>query len=107
MAGALSLGLFFWLLQRDRNTRATLPLIALSSGLSGSLLDSYLGATVQAMYYCPHCHKETERRVHSCGTATQLLRGLPWLDNDGVNFLTTVAGGCVAMTLHALITRRQ
>ncbi|TMD29298.1 MAG: DUF92 domain-containing protein, partial [Chloroflexi bacterium] len=80
---------------------AALPLIALVSGLAGSMVDSFLGATVQAMYYCPHCQKETERRIHSCGTETQHLRGVAWLDNDAVNFIATLCGGLMAMTAQA------
>ena len=96
--GAFSLGLVFQLLQR--RVSWTLPLIVLLSGLAGSFFDSLLGATCQAMYYCPTCKKETERRVHSCGTPTQPLRGLPWMDNDVVNFLATFVGSMLAMLLH-------
>lgn len=57
------------------------------AGLGGSLFDSLLGATVQAIYFCPNCNKETERHpLHTCGTQTTLKRGWPWLDNDWVNF---------------------
>jgi len=56
------------------------------AGLAGSLFDSLLGATVQAIYYCPTCQKETERfPLHTCGSQTTLRRGWPWLDNDLVN----------------------
>ncbi|MDQ2905760.1 MAG: DUF92 domain-containing protein [Chloroflexota bacterium] len=100
--GALAQGCIFQLtrLRQGRHARRAsrfLPLIALTSGLAGSLFDSLLGATVQAMYYCPSCHKETERRIHNCGTRTTPLRGLSWLNNDGVNFLATLFGGLVAM----------
>lgn len=62
------------------------------SGLAGSLFDSLLGATVQAIYYCPRDRKETERHpLHLCGTETVHLRGWKWLTNDWVNF------GCGAM----------
>ncbi len=62
------------------------------SGLAGSLFNSLLGATVQAIYYCPRDRKETERHpLHLCGTETVHLRGWKWLTNDWVNF------GCAAM----------
>jgi uncharacterized protein (TIGR00297 family) len=68
------------------------------AGLLGSLTDSLLGATVQAIYTCPHCQKETERHpLHSCGTPTTLIRGLNWLDNDWVNTSCTVMGGLAAL----------
>jgi len=101
VAGALTLGTVFWLLQRCRRSLASLPFIALASGLIGSLVDSFLGATVQAMYFCPHCQQETERRVHSCGTKTQALRGISWFNNDAVNFFATFCGAFFAMTIQA------
>lgn len=56
------------------------------AGLLGALFDSLLGATVQAIYFCPACQKETERNpTHSCGTETTQIRGWKWLSNDWVN----------------------
>jgi uncharacterized protein (TIGR00297 family) len=99
--GALALGLVFWLLQRGRGARAELPWLGLISGLLGSFVDSLLGASVQAMYYCPVCEKETERRLHNCGTRTRLLRGHEWMNNDVVNFLATAVGALAAMALNS------
>ncbi len=57
------------------------------AGLLGALFDSLLGATIQAIYYCPACKKETERHPnHLCGTETRYFRGWKWLTNDLVNF---------------------
>ncbi|GER87200.1 hypothetical protein KDW_13620 [Dictyobacter vulcani] len=96
--GAFTLGLVFTLLKRQSSF--SLPPIALVSGLAGSMFDSLLGATVQAIYYCPVCQKETERRVHSCGTTTDHLRGWNWMDNDVVNLLATLCGSLTAILLH-------
>ena len=63
------------------------------AGLAGSLFDSFLGATVQAMYYCPADKKETEKHpLHTCGTETVHIRGWKWLDNDWVNFACGLFG---------------
>ncbi len=67
------------------------------AGLLGSLFDSQLGATVQAIYFCDSCGKETERYpMHRCGNMTRLLRGWRWLDNDWVNFISSLAGAALA-----------
>ena len=97
--GAYSLGLFFRACQGFRSSLAPSPCIALISGMAGSFFDSVLGATLQAMYYCPVCQVETERRIHRCGTPTQPLRGIAWMNNDVVNFLATACGSTVAMGL--------
>jgi uncharacterized protein (TIGR00297 family) len=75
---------------------AVLLLAAAAGGLAGSLFDSLLGATVQAIYWCDTCGKETERRIHRCGTQTRLLRGWRWLGNDMVNLVASVVGALVA-----------
>ncbi len=67
------------------------------SGLAAALFDSFLGATVQAIYYCDTCQKETERHpLHSCGAPTRQVRGWGWLNNDWVNFLATGLGAGLA-----------
>lgn len=105
-SGALALGSTFWLLERGKKSLAWLPFIALLSGWGGSFVDSLLGATVQVMYFCPTCEKETEKRVHNCGTKTLPLRGSPWLNNDAVNFLSTLSGALLALTMHKAARRR-
>jgi uncharacterized protein (TIGR00297 family) len=68
------------------------------AGLAGSLFDSLLGATAQAIYYCPACQKETERHpLHTCGAQTEQIRGWRWLDNDWVNLACGTAGVVAAL----------
>lgn len=78
----------------DRPTRFNSVVIA---GLGGSFVDSLLGATVQASYFCPVCRFPTEQRVHRCGTRTRLDRGVAWMGNDLVNALATIAGAAIAV----------
>jgi uncharacterized protein (TIGR00297 family) len=68
-------------------------------GFVGTTVDSLLGATLQSRRWCDVCEHETERTTHDCGTETRPLRGLRWLDNDAVNFLSNAAGGFLAALL--------
>jgi uncharacterized protein (TIGR00297 family) len=86
LTGAGLIGLLAGLLNPGGISWLTM-LIVTVAGLLGSLFDSLLGATVQAIYRCPACNKETEQYPnHSCGTMTTQIRGWKWLDNDWVNF---------------------
>jgi uncharacterized protein (TIGR00297 family) len=86
LAGAGIIGLEAALLNPSGTNWLFFVLVTVA-GLLGALFDSLLGATVQAIYYCPACKKETERNpTHSCGTETVQNRGWKWLDNDWVNF---------------------
>jgi uncharacterized protein (TIGR00297 family) len=67
-----------------------------AGGIAGALLDSVLGAGLQALRWCPACTCECETRVHQCGSPTVLRRGAGWLENDGVNFAATLGGAIVA-----------
>lgn len=69
------------------------------SGLAGSLFDSLLGATVQAIYYSDGRGKETERNFERDGTPNRHLRGWRWLTNDRVNFAASVFGALIALAL--------
>lgn len=74
-------------------------------GLVGSFFDSTLGATVQAIFTCPACNKETERHPrHSCGTATHHLRGWLWINNEVVNFACSLAGALAAAIVWVWLT---
>lgn len=112
LAGAAFIGASAFLLIHAASLASTgslllsdLPLIAIAAaaGLAGSLVDSLLGATVQGVYWCSACGKETERRVHTCGNAAVRRRGWAWLNNDLVNFVSSAAGGVLAGALGLVI----
>jgi uncharacterized protein (TIGR00297 family) len=75
------------------------------AGLVGSFVDSFLGATVQAFYFCSSCHIGTEKQVHTkCGgTKTTLTRGYSVVNNDLVNLLAAAAAGFFAFMAFVLV----
>ena len=78
-------------------------LLALAAGLgvAGMALDSLLGATLQARYWCALCNSRTEQ-ARCCNAPTQHLRGVRGLDNNAVNGVSTMlaaAAGVVAWLL--------
>lgn len=73
------------------------PLFAVAiGGVAGALLDSLLGASLQALRWCPACNCECETSRHRCGSPTTMRRGIGWFQNDAVNFCATLGGALVA-----------
>jgi uncharacterized protein (TIGR00297 family) len=99
LAGAGLIGLEAALLGPSSVNWTFFALVTIA-GLLGALFDSLLGATVQAIYFCPACQKETERNpTHGCGTRTTQIRGWKWLDNDWVNFACGAFGVMLVMVI--------
>ena len=71
---------------------------AANCGLAGSLLDSILGGSIQAQYRCEICDRTTEKTIH-CGLPTTLERGFRFLNNDAVNFASSLFAALVAMAI--------
>ncbi|GIM45744.1 hypothetical protein DNHGIG_12930 [Collibacillus ludicampi] len=112
LCGSLLIGACAWLFvsvsPEEANTRLSsgatgvgwIPYLftATVAGVTGALADSLLGARLQVMYRCSVCGKDVERILH-CGKPTVWIRGVRWMNNDMVNFLSSLLGGLVALWL--------
>ena len=76
---------------------------ALAGGFVGSLVDSVLGASLQARRLCAQCSAFTEQIVHGCGTRTEVIGGVDWLDNDGVNAIATLFGAVTGAAIATFV----
>ena len=65
-------------------------------GVIGMLVDSILGATLQRGYKCMVCGAFTERLNH-CDAPTEQVKGLKFIDNNAVNFLSQLIAGAISL----------
>ncbi len=98
LAGALLIGAAYAAQARRPGAVARLG----AAGLAGSLADSVLGATLQAVYRCEVCHARTENRAHAHDSAPPALarvRGLTLMTNDTVNLCASLVGALTGALL--------
>lgn len=76
--------------------------IVAASGVIGSLADSLLGATLQGHYHDPERKQVTEHESID-GVRLELCRGVRWIDNDVVNFLSNVIAVLIASGFSLII----
>jgi uncharacterized protein (TIGR00297 family) len=74
-------------------------------GVAGAIVDSLIGATFQALRWCPQCAAECETNPHHCGAPTIVRRGASWIENDAVNFAATLTGALAAGLMTTVANR--
>ena len=73
-------------------------------GFAGSVIDSYLGAGVQAIYYDPE-EKTFSEKEEKDGRKLELSRGIRWIDNDMVNLMSNVFSAVFALGMGMLVLK--
>ncbi|MEH7332924.1 DUF92 domain-containing protein [Neobacillus drentensis] len=73
-------------------------LIIFLFGFLGNVIDTIVGAYYQQEYRCVNCGIHTEKKVH-CGKPTRRIKGVPFVDNDMVNFLSGLIAAILAISL--------
>ncbi|MBM4176468.1 MAG: DUF92 domain-containing protein [Ignavibacteria bacterium] len=67
-------------------------------GTVGSVIDSILGASIQAKYYCTNCHSIVELKTH-CNRAAEFKSGFGMMNNDLVNFSSVLIISIIFFTI--------
>ena len=92
IAGALFVGLVLLFAAEP----LALAVAVAAGGLSGSVADSIIGATIQQRRWCDACEWPTEMFVHKCGAITRHVGGYMFFENDAVNLLANAIGAAIA-----------
>ena len=71
-------------------------------GIIGCIVDSVLGATIQRTGLCENCGKITENSKH-CGKPIKKLKGITFVDNNVVNFSSTLIAALSTLAFFILI----
>lgn len=97
LAGSFLIAVFsFWLFHLN----LVFLFIIFIFGFLGNVIDTLFGAFYQQKYQCPNCAIVTERKVH-CKRPTVRIKGLTFVDNDMVNFLSGFIA--VLLTIAAIL----
>lgn len=75
-----------------------LSLIVVILGFTGCIIDSLLGAAIQAKYRCEVCGRITERKIHH-NKSTKLAAGFRYINNDAVNFISILSVTLISLLL--------
>lgn len=96
VAGALAVGCFGALY----GGLAMVP-VGLLAGIAGSMVDTLIGASVQARFVCGSCGATVEDPLH-CSAPTQPSSGWRWVDNDVVNACANATGMVTGLAIFAI-----
>lgn len=93
LAGALLIALLSgWLFQLD----FIICLAIFLFGFLGNIIDTLMGAFYQQVYICKKCGLETEKKRHCCLPTTK-IKGLLFINNEMVNFLSGFLAALIAI----------
>ncbi len=77
-------------------------LMVLVSALLGVAFDTLLGSLVQPRYKCSVCGRTSENSV-CCAESSRLIRGVSFITNSRVNFISELFAAAVFLVLYALV----
>ncbi|RLQ98229.1 DUF92 domain-containing protein [Falsibacillus albus] len=96
LMGAICIALAAMFLFSSLEVRQMLFIAA--AGFAGNIIDTLLGASLQVEFYCKKCGIKTERKTH-CGSRTEKIKGIPFINNETVNFISPFFAGLLIFVL--------
>ena len=102
VSGSLLIGILAVFFEFSSIPISSVILISLSGGIIGSHVDSILGATIQSMNRCIVCGAITESNTHH-NKPTESFKGFRIIENNTVNFLSTLVGASTAVGIFIII----
>ncbi|MDQ0269443.1 DUF92 domain-containing protein [Cytobacillus purgationiresistens] len=99
LAGSFTLVLLACLLM---SLSLSIGFIVFIFGFLGNIVDSFLGAYSQVIYRCLECGKDVEGWEH-CGQRTSRIRGISFMNNDAVNFLSALIAVIIGVTYYQFL----
>ncbi len=85
------------------NSTVRLASLAAVTAFFGSVMDSFLGASAQALYYDPDLDEYSEKKTNKDGKELRLVKGFSFFTNDMVNFCSNLLTFVFALAMSALI----
>lgn len=76
-------------LGREFDLAAAQVLVIMMIIFAQTLVDTFFGSLLQVKYRCPKCNTLTEKPTH-CDSETIYDSGIPWIDNNMVNLISSV-----------------
>lgn len=77
-------------------------LVCLIMGFVGSIIDSILGASIQAQYYCEEIESFTEKKAYK-NKPNRLVKGFAIINNDVVNLVSNLISTLLVLFLYLLM----
>lgn len=66
-----------------------------------TVIDSFLGSTIQVKYECTRCKKVSEKKS-CCNKKTEKISGISWINNNAVNMISSLITTIIAMFIYKI-----
>lgn len=99
VGGSFSIAFLGAILNSSDNITLSVIVIIGICGVLASVVDSFLGATVQAQYFDAEHQRNTERSFNASGVKNALASGYTFINNDAVNLVSSLSAPLIYLLI--------